>query len=192
MIRRDPAVECAIPFFRDHVERAMARQRLSANELTAFYIVHLLASFLPRADHAADSEPMAVRLLRALETGGVSQRAGLKSVADESLFVSGFFSDSLRRKLVDVDYYVTLGGSAYQTLSRLESDTFAPVFAELGEKFVAFVDVLSDISEHTSCTSNADLLRLYDRWQKTGSRRCGQLLIERGFTEPPGKGVRPA
>ena len=79
-----------------------------------------------------------------------------------------------------MDYYVAIGGFAYQTLSRVESDTFSPVFAELGDKFVAFVDVLSEVSERSSCTSNADLLRLYERWLKTGSQRSGQLLIERG------------
>ena len=74
--------------------------------------------------------------------------------------MSGFFSDSLQRKLVDVDYYVTIGGIAYNALSRIETDTLSPVFAELAEKFVGFVDVLSEVSERTSCTSNADLLRL--------------------------------
>ncbi len=86
----------------------------------------------------------------------------------------------MRRKLVDVDYYVSIGGVAYQALSRYETDTFSPVFAELAEKFVAFVDVLSEVSERSSCASNADLLRLYERWLKTGSRRSGQLLVERG------------
>ena len=104
----------------------------------------------------------------------------LKEIGDVALFVSGFFSDSLNRKLVDVDYYVSIGGRAYNVLSRVETDTFSPVFAELGEKFVGFVDVLSEVSERTSCTSNSDLLRLYEKWLKTGSRRSGQLLVERG------------
>jgi hypothetical protein len=108
------------------------------------------------------------------------QRAGLKQVGDVSLFMSGFFSDSFRRKLVDVDYYVTIGGYAYNALSRVESETFSSVFAELGEKFGAFVDVLAEVSERTSCASNADLLRLYEKWLKTGSPRSGQLLVERG------------
>ena len=82
--------------------------------------------------------------------------------------------------MVDVDYYVTIGGYAYNALSRVESDTFSTVFAELGEKFVAFVDVLAEVSERTSCVSNADLLRLYEKWLKTGSPRSGQLLVERG------------
>src|SRR5207244_1985597 len=113
------------------------------------------------------------------------QRATLKEIGDLTLFTSGFFSDSLRGKLVDIDYYVSMGGTAYTALSRYETDTFSPVFAELAEKFIAFVDVLSEVSERTSCASNADLLRLYERWLKTGSRRSCQLLLERGVVPHP-------
>jgi hypothetical protein len=94
------------------------------------------------------------------------KRESLRQIGDVSLFISGFFSDSLHRKLVDVDYYVSIGGCAYNALSRVETDTFSSVFAELGEKFVGFVDVLSEVSERTSCSSNADLLRLYEKWLK--------------------------
>ena len=68
----------------------------------------------------------------------------------------------------------------YGTLSRYETDTFSSVFAELADKFVGFVDVLSEVSERTSCASNLDLMRLYERWLKTGSPHSGQLLIQRG------------
>jgi len=43
-----------------------------------------------------------------------------------------------------------------------------------------FVDVLSEVSERTSCSSNTDLLRLYEKWLKTGSPRSGQLLVDPG------------
>ena len=177
VFRRESAVE----YFRELVERALTNQGLATEERTAFYVVQLLASFAqrPTLDNP-DEEPLAVRLARALDSGGVRQRASLKEIGDVSLFVSGFFSDSLNRKLVDVDYYVAIGGSAYNALSRVETDTFSPVFAELGTKFVGFVDVLTEVSERSSCTSNADILRLYGKWLKTGSRRSGQLLIERG------------
>src|SRR6185295_9271429 len=131
----------------------------ATQELTAFYVVQLLANFMqrPSAGNDAEGVPLALRLAHALETGGTRQRASLKRIGDCALFVSGFFSDSLNRKLVDVDYYISIGGCAYSALSRVETDTFASVFAELGEKFVGFVDVLSEISERTSCSSNADL-----------------------------------
>lgn len=185
MARRD-AVEHAMPYFRELVESALAHQRLTATEETAFYLVHLLASFLqPNID--TDGEPLGVRFAKALDSVGPRQREGLKAIGDESLFVSGFFSDSLGRRMVDIDYCVTVGGAAYNALSRLETDVFSPVFDELARKFVAFVDVLNEVSERTSCTSNADLLRLYEKWLRTGSRRSGQLLIAKGVIPgPPG------
>jgi hypothetical protein len=178
MVQRESAVE----FFKELVDGALAHQRLAANELTAFYVVQLLASFVerPAAPGEDEHEPLALRLARALDAGGHRQRMSLKQIGDLSLFVSGFFSYSLNRKLVDVDYYVSIGGCAYTALSRFETDTFSPVFAELAEKFVGFVDVLSEVSERTACSSNADILRLYEKWLKTGSPRSGQLLIERG------------
>jgi hypothetical protein len=178
MVRRESAVE----FFKELVDGALANQRLAANELTAFYVVQLLANFVerPSSGDEDDTAPLALRLGQALETGGMRQRTSLKHIGDLSLFVSGFFSDSLNRKVVDVDYYVSIGGYAYMALSRFETDTFSPVFAELAEKFVGFVDVLSEVSARTSCASNADILRLYEKWLKTGSPRSGQLLIERG------------
>jgi hypothetical protein len=186
MFRRESAVE----YFKELVDGAMEHQRVDATELTAYYVVQLLAGFMqqPAIDGGGDEAPLAIRLARALESGGMRQRSGLRQVGDVSLFMSGFFSDSFRRKLVDVDYYVTIGGYAYHALSRVESDTFSTVFAELGEKFVAFVDVLAEVSERTSCASNADLLRLYEKWLKTGSPRSGQLLVERGVV--PNMSVR--
>jgi hypothetical protein len=175
VVRRESAAE----YFKELVEGALAHQRIAAGELTSFYVVNLLTGFLQRPAEE-DETPLALRLAEALDAAGVRQRANLKHIGDFSLFISGFFADSLTRKLVDVDYYVSIGGTAYTALSRYEAEPFSPVFAELAENFVQFVDVLSEVSARASCCSNADLLRLYDRWVKTGSRRSGQLLAERG------------
>jgi hypothetical protein len=179
--------ESAVEYFKGLVDGALANQRMRPGELTAYYVVNLLAGFLQRPA-GQDDEPLALRLVRALESRGTQQRASLREIGDVSLFISGFFSDSLRRKLVDVDYYVSIGGSAYTALSRIDADALSPVFCELAEHFGRFVDILSEVSERTSCTSNADLLRLYEKWLKTGSRRSGQLLVERGVV--PNASVR--
>jgi hypothetical protein len=182
--------ESALEYFKQLVDDALVHQRISAQEVTAFYVVQLLAGFLQRPSDAND-EALALQLTRALECGGAQQRTTLRQIGDRSLFVSGFFSDSLRRKPVDVDYYVSIGGLAYNALSRYEADTLSPVFAELGGKFVRFVDVLSEVSERSFCASSTDLLRLYERWLKTGSTRSGQLLLERGVVpNPTVKGTR--
>ena len=174
IVRRESAIE----YFKELVEAALANQKIVASELTSFYVVQLLAGFLERRND--DDAALSLRLARALESGGTPQRNSLKQIGDASLFISGFFSDSLRRKLVDVDYYASIGGCAYSALSRDEHDTFSPAFAELARRFIEFADVLSEVSERSSCTTNGDLLRLYERWLRTGSTRSGQLLVERG------------
>jgi hypothetical protein len=184
MVRHESAIE----YFKELVDGALVHQGVAAAELTTFYVVQLLAGFLQRQAANDAEQPLALRLAEALGSGAVRQRLSLKQIGDVALFISGFFSDSLRRKLVDVDYYVHIGGVAYNTLSRQEGETFSPVFAELAEKFVLFVDVLAEVSERSSCSSNADVLRLYERWLRTGSRRSSQLLLERGVV--PNASVR--
>jgi len=106
--------ESAVEYFKELVDVALSHQGLNTQELTAYYVVQLLASFLqrPLTDEHRDETPLALRLAQALESGGVRQRVTLKEIGDVALFVSGFFSDSLNRKLVDVDYYVSIGGCA--------------------------------------------------------------------------------
>jgi len=174
-----------LEFFKEQVEAACERQRLRPQPLTAYYVVSLLTDFAhlgnkSAADAMASTEPLALKFARAMQSGGSDQRAGLKQVGDLSLFISGFFSDSLRRSLVDVDYYVSLGGYAYGSLGARD-DALSPIFTELADKFLGFVDVLSEVSERSALTSDSDLLRLYEKWLRTGSRRNGDLLAEQGI-----------
>jgi hypothetical protein len=171
-----------VEYFRELVAAAMQHQRVSAQELTSFYVVNLLASFM-HLDHspaAREDEALGVRLVEALAAQGATQRDELRRVGDLSLFMSGFFCDSLNRRLVDVDYYIQLGEHAYASLARRDGP-FGDVFDELSGKFVAFVDVLSEVSEHSAMTNNSDLLRLYEKWLRTKSRRSGDLLAARGI-----------
>jgi hypothetical protein len=88
----------------------LTRQGIAAGELTAFYVVQLLTGFMQRPI-ADDAEPLAVKLARALDSGGSEQRpVSRKSVMSHCSFPG--FADSIRRKLVDVDYYVSIGGCA--------------------------------------------------------------------------------
>jgi hypothetical protein len=176
-------------YFKGLVESALSRQHLRATELTSYYLVDLLCRFM-RPDgripfHDDPDQPLALRLSRALESGGMEQRARLRNLGDFSLFMSGYFSDSFRRRSVDVDYYVSMGEYAYGSLSRREQHAFAEVFAELARKFVLYTDVLADVSERTGASSSVDILRLYEKWLRTGSPRDGQRLAERGVPPNP-------
>jgi hypothetical protein len=179
-------------YFKELVDQALARQHVEAGQLTAYYLVNLLCQYvrLDSRTRSHDEEPLAIQLTRALQTGGSEQRARLRDLGDFSLFTSGFFSDSLRRRPVDVDYYVSMGEYAYGSLSRRDEDRFAEVFGELARRFVGYMDVLADVSERTAVTSSADLLRLYEKWLRTGSSRDGKKLVDRGIVPNASIGKR--
>ena len=92
----------------------------------------------------------------------------------------------LNRRVVDVDYYVSMGGSAYGYLSDAMRRPYArpalcDVFGELSNKFVEFVDVLCEVSERSTLSRDTDLLRVYEMWLRTGSKRAARLLRAAGI-----------
>ena len=119
-------------------------------------------------------------------TSAEARNAALRRLGDVALFISGVFGDSLKGRLVDVDYYIAMGGSAYGSLSdgvrgSTQGRTLAAIFDELAEKFVSFVDVLGEVSDNTHLAGDTDLLRCYDLWAKTGSRRAASKLRRHGI-----------
>jgi hypothetical protein len=176
--------ESPLEFFKAQVEGAMERQHLKTSTWTAYYVVQMLTGYVARRDGATvglDEDPLGLRLARALQSDAATQREELRSVGDASLFLVGFFADSLNRRLADVDYYISLGGSAYGRLAQSEDDAFADVFGEMASKFVPLTDVLAEVSERATLNRNADVLRVYERWLRTGSQRDGEWLAGRGI-----------
>lgn len=179
-------------FFRDMVGSARTRHRLAVRDETEAYLVNLLVDFLDAGqlfvkedDGRLGQEPLAFMLKRAIEAPREERARQLRRMGDTALYVSGFFSDSLQRKLVDVDYYASMGGRAYGALRDMSPGHRAHVFDELAAKFLRIVDLFSDISERAAVTSNAGILRVYERYVRTGSERLRQMLEERGVVAVP-------
>ena len=168
-------------YFKELVDAALEKQRVPAGDLTTYYLVNLLCQFVRLEGTPDADQPLAIRLTHALQAGGVEGRSRLRRIGDFSLFVSGFFADSLNRRTVDVDYYVSMGEYAYGSLGRSEEETFSDVFAELANRFVGFADVLAEVSDRSTLRSSTDVLRLYEKWLRTGSSRDRDKLIERGI-----------
>jgi hypothetical protein len=197
VVRKDMEKICPVAslqeFFKDSVEQAMERQRVAADDHTAYYVVNLLTLFA-RTEGLFDSNgpgsglrPLALLLGDAAAADDVQVRNFLlQRVGDTSLFVAGFLGDGFERKPIDIDYYIDIGGAAYGSLSAelrgtLRGRIFGGVFAELATKFRDFVDVLAEIRDSAKKIDDFDLLRLYEIWLKTGSERAARLLRERGI-----------
>jgi hypothetical protein len=178
-------------FFRDALHGALEKQHVAVEDQTEHYVVNLLTLF-SRSEALYDQtsegprlKPLVVLLTEALEARSPGDRQrGLQRLGDVSLFIAGFFAQSFARKLIDIDYHIAMGGRAYaslaETLTRSRSRVLGQVFAELSEKFQPMVDALNEVSETSYQHSDKDILRLYEIWLKTGSRRSFGLLKRLG------------
>ena len=94
-------------YFKDMVGTAIENQKITVAPPTEFYVVNLLAEFLDaenlfRAEgdgSSREEEPLAFILKRAQEQQGFERVRELKRLGDTSLYVSGYWGDSLGHKL---------------------------------------------------------------------------------------------
>jgi hypothetical protein len=192
LVRETPA-----EFFREQLGKAIEHQRVSISAFTEYYLVNLLAACmrgenLPGREPGYDETPLALLYLRALNASRYERSRRLRAMGDTALFVSGFFADSLGDRRDDLGYYRSLGGAAYARLSREHEKgrgVGPVVFGELADRFREFADVLSEVSEASRLTTPLSVVRLYERWLQTGSRRAALRLVEQGIAPvEPGEG----
>jgi hypothetical protein len=183
-------------FFRDEISDACEMLEVNISDTVEFYLVNMLCENA-RAQSRLGEEPLALVYKRALEANRVERAKILKDLGDEALFVAGFFVEYIERSLVNVDYYISMGGAAYRSLADLVSarrrgDVFADVYRQMSDRFVVLVDLLGSIADKSKEQQGnpLELLKLYDRWVRTGNSRLHRLLAEKGLVptaEHPGK-----
>ncbi len=183
-------------FFRAALQHALRHQHVSVREHTEHYVVNLLAMFArtdalfePTPGKAARLKPLATLLAEAADTPDERLRYRLlQRLGDVALFIAGFLAGH-SRGVVDVDYHVAMGGGAYGMLAQAPCQgprrALSSVFAELEDKFQPLVEALNEIGEGADGESPQDLLRLYELWQRTGSRRAHRLLMQLGVQPVP-------
>lgn len=185
------AVKSLREFFRDSLNEAMSHQKLAVEAGTEQYVVNLLTEFA-RADALYENtaagpklKPLATMFADAAAADTRYRQQLLQRIGDVSLFIAGFFAQSFARKLVDVDYHIAMGGSAYGSLAgslrpAARASALSTIFRELAEKFQRFVDALNEVSEMAHVHTDRDILRLYEIWMKTGSLRAHGILQRLG------------
>lgn len=179
-------------YFRESIDAAMDKQGVDVDPHAAHYVVNLLTLFSRSEDLYEDHDdsygirPLALMMADAADAPTVADRnLSLQRIGDVALFISGFFADSLAHKMVDIDYYINMGGNAYGSLSDEIRGTFrgralAGVYTELARKFQIVVDVLNEVRDGARQSSDIDLLRTYEVWLRTGSKRAAELLKQNG------------
>jgi Mor family transcriptional regulator len=183
-------------FFQELVQKGMNQRKIKAIPLVENYLVNLLQQYLDaknlfESEYASESgqknpKTLAEMYLMAQSAEPAIKTEMLRKLGDRTLYISGFFGDSLRRKVVDIDYYADIGGAAYRTLAHCtREDTLAKVYTTFSKRFLEFVEVLAYISEHSFVKSDESILRLYERYLRTGSALAREKLEEMGVVTLP-------
>lgn len=182
-------------FFREKVSSAIGNQKLELNEEIEFYLVNLLCEFInPEKINTVLKEidiletPLALILKKALESPQQEDQIRLfKVLGDTSLYVSGYFQDFFNRKTYDIDYYISLGSSAYDNVSSLmrgslgKDKQLPQIYHCLSHNFPVLVEVLAEVADLLGSSENANILALYDRWTKNQSERLRKKLKKSGI-----------
>lgn len=171
-------------FFHEVLSEALGRRQVEVKEPTEHYLVGLLGEF---TRSQITDEPLALKWLESRHEGPSERVRTLKEVGDTTLYVAGFFAESLQRKLFDAEYYIGLGEAAYSELAqRMGGSALREVYGELAADFPGFVEVLAEVRGAFDMGRD-DVAALYQQWLRTRSewierrlRRLGVLMPTQG------------
>lgn len=187
-------------FFQTLVDDAVKTQHCAATEAAEYYLAGLLADYArpARLEAQAFDRPLTLLLDEALRAEGRERFERLRALGDGVLYTSGFFADHLSTRGVELRYVRTLGARAYDGAAAMlrqngGEGTGAPdVFRELADNFSVFAEVVSLVADvlqaNSAHNSNRQVVRLYERWTKTGSAPLAVALAGRGLTPQRGHG----
>lgn len=180
-------------FFQQALTDRVDQRKMGVAEETVAYVANLLAVFV-RSDRFYEWTPQGPTLtpLATLygevvhATSNKHRQQTLQRLGDVALFMAGLFAESFYRKAYNVEYYIGMGGAAYGSLSECMSNQVqdrmnARIFAELSDFFSDFVQVLTDLYEHSEVTDDRDILKCYELWMRTRSKRAAKKLRSAGI-----------
>lgn len=164
-------------YFYQELDAVFEKQAADLSDETRAYMVNLLHHY-SRSDEVFEwyEQRITLRPLAMLYGEAVharnpgERRLMLRRLGDIALFIAGVFSPSLERKPVGVDYYINMGGTAYDWLS----DSLAATgdrslcwktFRELAENFEAMVSALDLFADTSGLRGNDRAVDLHRKWQ---------------------------
>jgi hypothetical protein len=177
--------------FAELVGGALVEIDARPSPMATAYLIELLDERV-RAPEPAElirDELLCEALVAARLAEGAERIERLHRLGDRSLFLAGFFGDSLSRRAAGRSTCAEVGRSAYAGLSAalaysLVERTWPRLFEELADRFRDFADVLAEVCEQV-CPRGSDALQgLCRRYVEGGSERARRRLLRRGLNLP--------
>jgi hypothetical protein len=163
----------------------------------------LLADYAKPGAFTRDAltRPVTLLLAEAKESVGRERFERLRALGDGTLYVCGFFGEHLETRGVALRYVESVGAQAYESAASMlrqhggtstEASSAPDVFGELAEHFESFVGLIECIADRLVAQSGGGsaggVLKLYERWLRTGSNELASKLGSHGLVPLKGGG----
>jgi hypothetical protein len=140
-------------------------------------------------DSPADLAEALVAIRESSDGEALTNVPKLRDLGDRALFVAGYFRGGLARRGASRSDYANVGRTAYAEISdcltrRTAEPSWPGLFRGLADRFGEFEELIAEVGEWTRPDPETDLLRLYDRYVRTGSVRDRAALQRRGLMPP--------
>lgn len=178
-------------FFSSEIETISRKHGLSLEPVVVNYLAELLSKFSTTNELKLKLSPEQTTDLTptqfwiAIQSMPLSkQYSALQFLGDYSLFTTGFFNEHIKNSILDMDYFQALGGQAYYRAGEIRESIAAEralnIFFSLAESFKNLSEVVSELYDRTLLNDSEGTLKLFGRYQESGSHRLARLLMESG------------
>jgi hypothetical protein len=154
-------------YFSKRLNRYAERFRPPPHEDTCWYLGTVLERFgrseelFAYQDGQMMLRPLALLYSDAIEADNTRERCLLlQQLGDMALFLGALFPDRFTRHGILQDYFVGMGGSAYDYLAD-NARSNRHIFAELANTFTRMLEMVQSLTTE-------EVLLLYQRWLNTG------------------------
>lgn len=107
------------------------------------YLVFLLMRHL--RDQGLASHVFALDYFEALHQARTQRQQQLRDLGDRCLLIAGLYPQQAQRRLVGLDYFLSLGSQAYAELAAATADALAELYRQLAAGYARLVRVLVEV-----------------------------------------------
>ena len=172
--RQQPITETSLSsYFSKRLTRYARRFRPPPHEDTCWYLGSLLERFGRNEQLFSYQEghmmlrPLALLYSDAIQANNSRERClMLQQLGDMALFLGALFPGRLTRHGIQQDYFIGMGGSAYDYLAD-NARANRHIFAELANTFTRMLEMVANACSRTQQLTTEEVLALYQRWLST-------------------------
>ncbi|WP_111642257.1 hypothetical protein [Marinimicrobium alkaliphilum] len=178
-------------YFRRELEASSEHLQSPPQTDTLWYLGSLMARFSDSEElFGYDAGEVSIRPLALLykdahEAQNTRERCLiLRQLGDLALFMGALFPGNFTRRGIHKDYFVGMGGGAYDYLSE-NAHQNRHIFSELATTFVHMLELIALACSRERVFDAEAIVQLYRRWQLTGDERLARQLRTLGVEVVP-------